>query len=248
MLYGMDKPKTEQMLRGTEIHEVMELALAPRIDPIPLDESVRDIATGRDCEWDDGVVVMGQLLKNISDDHGQLHIISLEEKIIVYDEENDCTLVGQIDGLFQHPDGGIIIVELKTGNLTTSKLSRFRRELAFYKRVLELSGRFPNQEITHYCIIAPDCVDEKLVTSLLEQKRQKRDIFLGDLCGIAIIEPVGKRGISGMEKNLVKAVEGIKTHEWPIKWNDYFCMEWCDYNLSCEAEMAGGESALEVSI
>ena len=24
-----------------------------------------------------------------------------------------------------------------------------------------------------------------------------------------------------------------------MKWNDYFCPTWCDFHLSCEAELTG---------
>ena len=137
-----------------------------------------------------------------------------------------------------------MIVELKTGNMNSSKLSRTRKELAFYRRLLILSGRYKPEEITHYVLIAPDCADEKLATGLLGQKRNKRDIYLGNTTGIAIVEPISTRSINGMEKDLARAIEGIKNHDFPTKWNDYFCTEWCDYHLACETELTGGASAL----
>jgi hypothetical protein len=232
------------MIRGTAIHTVMEDALTPSFDPRPIPVAIAEEAAKGDYGDDPGVQRLSDLLQMMSEDHGVLNIISLEEKIVVYDEENDCNLVGMIDGLFRHPDGGVMIVELKTGNLTTSKMSRYRKELAFYHRVLTLSGRFAADEITHYCIIAPDCEDEKLVSGMLNQKRQKRDIYLGDTSGIVIVEPISKRSLNGMTKNLTEAVEGIKNHQWPMKWNDYFCVEWCDYHMSCETELTTGETAV----
>jgi hypothetical protein len=244
VLYDVKTPRSEAMIRGTAIHTVMEDALTPSFEPRPIPVAVAEEAAKTDYADDPGVQRLSDLLQMMSDDHGGLNIMSLEEKITVYDEENDCTLVGMIDGLFRHPDGGVMIVELKTGNLTTSKMSRYRKELAFYHRVLTLSGRFPAEEITHYCIIAPDCEDEKLVSSMLNQKRQKRDIYLGNTAGVIIVEPVAKRSLNGMTENLKDAVQGIKEHQWPMKWNDYFCVEWCDYHMSCETELTTGETAV----
>mgnify|MGYP003651901344 CR=1 FL=1 len=244
VLYDVRTPANEAMLRGSAIHKVMEDALTPSIDPRPIPIAIAEEAAKTEYALDSGVENLSNLLQMMSDDHGVLNIISLEEKIVTYDEENDCNLVGMIDGLFRHPDGGVMIVELKTGNLTTSKLSKFRKELAFYHRVLTLSKRFPAEEITHYCVIAPDCRDDKLVTGLLNQKRQKRDIYLGDTEGIIIVEPISSRSLTGMKKNLDEGVIGIKKHEWPMKWNDYFCVEWCDYHMSCETELTGGHSVV----
>ena len=245
VLYDVRTPSSEAMIRGSAIHQVMEDALTPTLDPRPIPLAIAEEAAKTEYADDSGVQNLSDLLQMMSDDHGELNIISLEEKIVTYDEENDCTLVGMIDGLFRHPDGGVIIVELKTGNLTGSKMTRNRKELAFYHRVLTLSGRFKAEEITHYCVIAPDCQDEKLVTSMLTQKRQKRDIYLGNTAGIIIVEPIANRSLNGMAKNLTEGVQGIKDHEWPMKWNDYFCVEWCDYHMSCETELTGGPSVVD---
>ncbi len=77
---------------------------------------------------------------------------------------------------------------------------------------------------------------------MLKQKRNKRDIYLGDIQGVCIIEPINKRGINGLEKKLSEGIAGIKEGNWPIKWNDYFCLEWCEYHNSCENEMLTGVS------
>lgn len=234
-LYDIDTPRSDAMIRGTAIHNVMEHGIH--------DRAWAHVAAEYGVEGDPGVDEMGVLLESMGDD-GLLDIISLEERIEAYDDENDCTLVGAIDGLFRHPDGGVMIVELKTGNLNSTKLSRYRKELAFYRRLLIKAGRFKEDELTHYVIIAPDCTDEKLVTNLLGQKRQSRDVFLGNVTGLAIVEPISSRSVNGMERDLARSVEGIKTHDFPTKWNDYFCTQWCDYHLSCETELTGGESAL----
>ena len=245
-LYDVRTPKSEAMILGTAIHEIMENALIPTFDVRPIPIAVAEEAAKTDYAHDLGVQNLSDLLQMMSEDHKGLNIISLEEKITVYDEKNDCELVGMIDGLFRHPDGGVMIVELKTGNVTTSKMSKFRKELSFYHRILRLSGRFKSEEITHFCIIAPDCEDEKLANSLLNQKRQKRDIYLGNTQGIVIVEPIANRSINNCAKDLQKAVEGIKKMDVPMKWNDYFCVEWCDYHMSCETELTTGETVVTV--
>ena len=80
---------------------------------------------------------------------------------------------------------------------------------------------------------------------MLTQKRQKRDIYLGNTAGIIIVEPIANRSLNGMAKNLTESVQGIKDHNWPMKWNDYFCVEWCDYHMSCETELTGGPSVVD---
>ena len=249
-LYDIDTPRSDAMIRGTAVHTVMELAIPHAASVDGYEQAVLDTAMQIDDDdptsflaSDEGVSELGVLLAAMDDD-GKLDVISLEERIEAYDDENDCTLVGAIDGLFRHPDGGVMIVELKTGNMNTSKLSRTRKELAFYRRLLIKAGRYTEDELTHYVLIAPDCADEKLVTNLLGQKRQSRDVFLGNVTGLAIVEPISSRSVNGMERDLARSVEGIKTHDFPAKWNDYFCTQWCDYHLSCETELTGGESAL----
>jgi hypothetical protein len=234
-LYDIDTPRSDAMIRGTAIHNVMEHGIHNR--------AWAHFAAEYGVEGDPGVSEMGVLVESMAED-GLLDIISLEERIEAYDDENDCTLVGAIDGLFRHPDGGVMIVELKTGNLNSSKLSKYRKELAFYRRLLIKAGRFTEDELTHYLIVAPDCTDEKLVGDLLGQKRQSRDVYLGNVTGLAIVEPISSRSVSGLERDLEAAVQGIKTHDFPTKWNDYFCTQWCDYHLSCETELTGGGSAL----
>ena len=54
----------------------------------------------------------------------------------------------------------LIIVELKTGNMNPSKLSRTRKELVFYRRMLEQAGM---DEVSHFLYIAPDCTDDRML-------------------------------------------------------------------------------------
>ena len=79
---------------------------------------------------------------------------------------------------------------------------------------------------------------------MLNQNRQKRDIYLGDTQGVVIVEPIATRSLNGMTKNLNEAVAGMKRLDVPMKWNDYFCVEWCDYHMSCETELSGGATVV----
>ncbi len=64
-------------------------------------------------------------------------------------------------------------------------------------------------------------------------------MWLGTTQGMAVLEKVSKRSVNAMHKSLNKACEGIVDDLWGMKWNDYFCSEWCDFNLSCESQLLG---------
>jgi hypothetical protein len=69
--------------------------------------------------------------------------------------------------------------------------------------------------------------------------KRNTDIYMGDTKGLAVLEPVGTRSINAMENTLSNSVKGIISHEWPIKWNEYFCTQWCEFHLSCNEELLG---------
>ena len=66
---------------------------------------------------------------------------------------------------------------------------------------------------------------------------------MGNTQGIVIVEPIATRSLNGMTKNLEEAV-GMKQLDVPMKWNDYFCVEWCDYHMAHETEITGGETVV----
>ena len=237
-LYDLEKPRSPAAARGTEIHQLLEDVMKA--------DAPGTYLSRLPITADEGIVALGELMDFIEEDMGPegIEIVGVEQKFSVWDDELDCELSGIIDGIWRHPEGGLILVELKTGNLTSSKMSRFRKELAFYSRMLSLHPDYATEEITHYAVIAPDCVDAKFVTSLLNQKRQTRDVYLGQIQGAAIVEPVTNRSISGMERDLHASVDGIKNHDWPINWNEYFCTQWCDYTVSCDTELMTGVSSI----
>jgi len=64
--------------------------------------------------------------------------------------------VGIIDRVFEAPDGGLMLYELKTGKWADYKLSDMRREMAFYKFLIEncdsayLQERNIDRPVTHW--------------------------------------------------------------------------------------------------
>jgi CRISPR/Cas system-associated exonuclease Cas4 (RecB family) len=221
-------PPGEAAIRGTAIHTVMEVALIDGPDAIPA------------VAADNGVDEMAGLIHSIAATLGGLDVVEVEEKRYLYEDfvTDNLGIVpviwsGMIDGVLRHPDGGLIIVELKTGNMNPSKLSRTRKELVFYRRMLEQAGM---DEVSHFLYIAPDCTDDRMLD---EVGKRGKTVWLGENCGIVVLEPVPKRSLNLFPQSLNDTVENIVSRQWPMKWNDYFCAEWCDFSMSCEGILAG---------
>ena len=117
-----------------------------------------------------------------------------------------------------------------------SKLSKTRKELCFYKRMGELLGW---DEITHFYYMTPDCDNGDLVQKVMGKKRNKPELLLGTTQGLSIVEQVSKRSITAFEKSLSDAIDGMRTHDWSMKWNDFTCPVWCDFAASCDEERLG---------
>lgn len=253
-LPDMDIPSSEAAIRGTAIHQVMEDGLrevsedkkANIVHQINSDLSVvfdrHAIAQGVQTEA--GVDAMREILEAIAEEWGHIEIVELEDKhvhpytISVLTDDGEIhypvELVGMIDGVFRHPDGHLVVVELKTGNANQSKLSRTRGELCFYRKLLMLKGY---DEPTHFLTIFPDADNPDFLMSLMGKRNT--EVYMGDSQGLAVYETINSRSITAMEKKLSNAVHGIMTQEWPIKWNDYFCTQWCEFHLSCNEELLG---------
>jgi len=229
-------PVGEAAIRGTAIHSVMEAGLVDGPDVIPV------VAEKEGVAGDVGVDEMAKLIHGIASSFGSLDVVEVEEKRYLYEDfvtENQGTIPiiwsGMIDGVLRHPDGGIIIVELKTGNMNPSKLSRTRKELVFYHRMLTLAG-FEN--ITHFLYIAPDCTDERMLDEI---GKRGKEVWLGETCGVAVMEKVPTRSLNTFPQSLNDTIESLVSHQWPMKWNDYFCPEWCDFSMSCDGILSGLE-------
>ena len=93
-------------------------------------------------------------------------------------------------------------------------------------------------EITHFYYLTPDCDNATFVQKVMDKKKPP-EIFMGETQGLAIIEPVSKRSINAFTKSLKVAIDGLRGQEWPMKWNDFTCPQWCDYSISCDNERLG---------
>ncbi len=227
-------PPTEEMIRGTHIHTVMEAGL------LESPERMLEVAVEQGVEEDESVDSMHLLLHQIAHDLGGFEVVEAEVKHEVYEEFNGHPIiwVGLIDGVLRHPDGGLILVELKTGNMGTSKLGRTRKELVYYTRLLRQLGY---DEVTHFLYITPDYEipedgNDKL---LLEGNKRGKTMWLGPERGFALLEPMLERSYNAFEESLYDTIDSLTSHQWPMKWNDYFCPMWCDFSLNCEAELNG---------
>ena len=251
-LPDMDIPSSEAAIRGTAIHQVMEdglreLSLDKSCDiaaGVMMDTTFNKHAVAQGVQSEAGVDALREILEAIATEWGHLEIVELEDKhvhpytISVLTDDGEIhypvELVGMIDGVFRHPDGHLVVVELKTGNANASKLSRTRGELCFYRKLLMLKGY---DEPTHFLTIFPDADNPDFLMDLMGKRNT--EVFMGETQGLAVYEPVGTRSINAMEKKLSNAVHGIMTQEWPIKWNEYFCTQWCEFHLSCNEELLG---------
>ncbi len=143
-------PPSEAAIRGGKIHKVMEIGLLEGSDKImsaAIEEGVAD---------DVGVDSLNMLLHQIAHDMGGFDIVEAEIKHQVAEEYNGYNIiwVGMIDGVIRHPDGGLILMELKTGKMNMGKLGRTRKELVYYSRLLSKLGY--DEPITHFMYISPD--------------------------------------------------------------------------------------------
>ncbi|MEK9694627.1 MAG: PD-(D/E)XK nuclease family protein [Candidatus Poseidoniales archaeon] len=162
--------------------------------------------------------------------------VEFEVKHTIKHPEHNVILVGMIDGVLRHPDGSLIIAELKTGKATKGKLTKTRKELCYYRYMLSLLGY---EEAVYFYYLFPECTNTDLYHEL--EGKKGTEVWLGNLKGMAVLEKVNARSVNAMHKSLNKACEGITNGVWDMKWNDYFCTEWCGFNLSCESQLLGLE-------
>ncbi len=226
-------PPTEEALRGGIIHEVMEFGLLEGPDSATI--KAKELGV----EEDSAVDALTLLIHQIAHDKGGFEVIEAEVKHMIPEtyEDGEIVWVGLIDGLVKFDTGEIAIVELKTGKMNTGKLGRTRKELLYYKRMLTLMDGY--EEPTHFLYISPDYHHDPNDRLLDEGNKRGKTLWLGPEQGIAIMEPIGKRSINAFEKSLSSTIEQLRLQQWPMKWSEYFCPLWCDFCLSCEAELTG---------
>lgn len=246
-------PATHFMVHGTGVHRALENLYGlwsqdSEVDFSLLmqkdweDESVHNPQVEWDEEkrdiYDRSIEAMIELEEERMRRWGKEHFapVEFEIKHAVKHPEHNFVLVGKIDGVHRHPDGGLVITELKTGKATKSKLTKTRKELCYYRYMLSLLGW---DEAVYFYYLFPECSNIDLYHEL--DTKKDTEVWLGTTQGMAVLEKVGKRSVSAMHKSLNKTCEGIKNNSWDIKWSDYFCSEWCDFNLSCESQLLGIE-------
>ena len=230
-------PPTESMIRGSIIHSAMEHGILG--EP----QDMERFLIAENMEEDPGATALNSLLHQIANDLGVFDVVEAEVKHEVYEEMqySDFTLpivwVGMIDGVLRHPNGGLILVELKSGKMNMGKLGRTRKELVYYSRLLRLMGY---DEITHFLYLTPDyeMVDQndKL---LQEYKKRGKTMWVGEKNGYALLEPIMTRSVNAFENNLYDTIESLNSQQYDMNWNEYFCPMWCDFHLNCESELTG---------
>ena len=244
---GLRTPPNEYMIHGTAVHKSLE-NLYGNLEGV--EELTGEIRTLFDIDPDDpdyepykheAVNVLASLEEARLKEWGleAFKPIEFEVKHQVLDPEHGVILVGMIDGLLRHPvTGDLVIVELKTGKLGKTKQTKTRKELCFYAHMLELLGY---GKTSHFMYLYPECTNEEIVLELLdkEAKNKELSVWLGESQGVAYIEKVHGRSTNTFKKSLTKAVDGLKNHDWDMKWNDWFCPQWCEFHMPCESELMG---------
>lgn len=227
ILKDLRMPPSEAMVRGTYVHQGLEdfyevwdgqHHLIPLFPEDEVFETLAQLEQRRLEEW------------------GIEHFppVEAEKKRIYYNEKYDIVITGMIDGVVRHEDGTLAILELKTGNSNESKISKTRKELCFYRMVLnDMDGELA----TRFIYVLPDATDSKLLQSLLSKK--SKTVWVGKEAGITMVEKVNKRSVSSFESRFEGFLERIRNHEWEMNWDDWRCPQWCSFNMSCEEEIAG---------
>ena len=227
----LNPPASEAMIRGTEIHSVLESHL---LESKPITTAAADLGI-QDAVVDELNIIMEQLWE----ENPTWTLVEAEKKHeipITIEHEGSSyqvILVGKIDGVFLDEKKNLIIVELKTGELTKSKVTRTKKELNFYRYMLECAGY--NVEKCRYMVIAPDATDFAVVEQLAK-KRSTQIVAMGEISGIAYIDNLHMGSYNNTLGKINTSVHGIYAEDWPANWNEWYCPEYCAYHLSCEAE------------
>ena len=227
ILKDLKVPPTEAMVRGSFVHKSLE-----------------------DCyeNWggehhllhlfppDEVCVTLAQLEQERLEGWGIEHFAptEFEEKRVYYHTEYDIVIVGFIDAVVRHEDGTLAILELKTGTTNDSKLSKTRKELCFYRMVLEdMDGEIA----TRFIYVLPDADNIDFLRKLQSQKA--KTVWTGEDAGMTIVEKVNMRSVTSFRASFESFLERIKNEEWEMNWDDWRCPQWCAYFMSCEEEISG---------
>jgi DNA helicase-2/ATP-dependent DNA helicase PcrA len=140
------------------------------------------------------------------------------------DDELDVVFHGFIDRVDEHSDGTVEIIDYKTGN--PANLNRFQMPL--YVLGGENDRKWHVRAATYY--LMRDAGDGK---GPIERKRIPRT-------------ETGKRGVisdvslADMHADIEEIVQGIRSHAFPAKPEDFKC-GMCDYRILCPAYEGGSE-------
>tara|TARA_A200000159_G_C7322359_1_gene339377 strand:- start:95 stop:982 length:888 start_codon:yes stop_codon:yes gene_type:complete len=242
------EPATPQMIRGTNIHKIAEAVLTTD-GATKVREKAYQMLKDMDMHITDMFMdeTLASLDEEIRKQFGEYEVIMCEEKISALDDKHNVMLVGSLDGVlrFWHTDDEgneheyIALVEVKTGNWSTGKLGRTRRELCFYTKLLHHhSGLTP----THFLYITPDYDPKQDAYKMVDDFRSKKNKHVVQSAirsGVAWMERINPRSINAFMKAYDKTIEGIQSMDFNIKWNDYYCGQYCSYMVQCEPEMMG---------
>lgn len=162
--------------------------------------------------------------------------VEFEIKHTAMHHKHNFMLVGAIDGVHRHPDGGLVITELKTGKASKFKLTKTRKELCYYRYLLARCGF---DEAVYFYYLFPEATNFDLYLEL--EGKKNTEVWLGETQGMAVLEKVNMRSVNAMHKALDKTCNGIEESLYQMKWNDFFCTQWCDFHMGCESELIGME-------
>lgn len=227
ILKDMRMPPSEAMTRGTFVHDALEdfydawdgqHNLKPLFPEGDVCETLAELEEERLKAW--GIKYFAP--------------VEVEEKRVYYHEKYDIVLVGKIDGVLRHEDGTLAILELKTGNSNESKITKTRKELCFYRMVI---NDMDDELATRFVYVMPDATNEKLLNKLQGQK--SKTVWIGKDAGLTMVEKVNKRSVTSFEKAFESFLERIRNYEWGMNWDDWRCPVWCAYVMSCEEEVSG---------
>lgn len=221
-------PPSDAMIRGTTIHEIYEVHLK---DGIPLVEASNKVGF-----TDVGVEQFAEILEQW-EEFGELEFVESEFKHQILHNIGgyNVMMVGKIDAIFRIKGGGLVLVELKTGELGSSKIARTRKELNFYRFMLQYSDKYKDEEITHYMVIAPDA-SNVVQAEKLESKRSTK-VLWGITGGLAYMEKFNMRSYNSSVEKFIEAIPNLMNEQFPMNWNEFYCPEWCAYHLSCSKEL-----------
>lgn len=256
---GRKQPQTEDMLRGINVHDAMELYF---INVKPSMSKI--LALAKEGKDEEGFGLMWKCLPEPEEPYtlgeedilltrmqweyarlietdgvNYLPIMNEEEVHTFYDHSytlNDETftvpihLTGMIDRGFQTEDGAVALMELKTGKWKTDE------------RAVSMKNRSMRTEMAFYTSLLKKADHEyKQVTHWGWLYPGGDRLGLPDTAAHWDYEPVKKVYLNNMEKRIDNLIEAYFTENFPAKATENKCKNWCPWIADCPAWQEGGE-------